>query len=46
MIIQLPNGETAEFPDGMVFAIPLSKEAGKQNPAIDAAIDAAMEKAK
>ena len=34
-------GTFVEFPDGLVFCVPISHEKGKQNPAIDAAIDAA-----
>ena len=35
-------GTFVEFPDGLVFCVPISHEKGKQNPAIDAAIDAAL----
>ena len=34
-------GTYAEFPDGMVFCVPITAEAGRQDIAIDAAIDSA-----
>jgi hypothetical protein len=37
-------GTYAEFPESMIFAVPVSAEKHKQNDAIDAAIDAAREK--
>ena len=37
-------GTYAEFPESMIFAVPVSAENKKQNDAIDAAIDAAKEK--